>query len=313
MRKSFRRYHNIELSFAEGLVRKLAEGEIEFALEPAQVAQLLGVRLNEAKSMVMTFSDKSIINVLDLLAGLIVVSAASMQDKCRVLFEMIDFDQDGKIDGDEFACILIAAQLGASVLTSGDGVSCNDAAILRLCREAFEGAKDGLINSRTFTQYIVKKSGGADALIADAQEAFGSRYRSEDDLDAAEAEAEERERVEKEAREAAEAALRAEEERRKPKKPKEEEKINVSIAMFAVVPRLAKLLAFLGPDGNDLEDNVETIRGYIGTMRQIIIDAGKATLKPTEDFAPEKVDPKLLLKMVTAAQKKHSTLISEYM
>ena len=153
----FKRIQDYSLEDASALRIRYRDSDLDFGINASELATLLESKdIEEAKRMIFAFTDKTIISIVNLIGGAIACCNGEQSAKIEELFDVIDFDQNGKISRDELACLMIATQSGISKMT-GKGKIKTNAECEEFLTSAFKAVPsdgDGLMTKAPFATWL---------------------------------------------------------------------------------------------------------------------------------------------------------------
>ena len=158
---------NWRIDHARSLHKQFKDGAYDFGVDRDTFDRLLAEGVPAAADAAGTFwrkfdtNDSLLINVLELLSGVAVMSMGTVEEKIEFLFDVNDFNGTGSLSYDELVVLLYVCAAG-TVLVSGKGVLPEEHAMEAIADEAFVECDldiSGRIDRPAFTLWILDYMG----------------------------------------------------------------------------------------------------------------------------------------------------------
>jgi hypothetical protein len=183
---SFESAGDWRLEHVNALHKQFTDGNFDFGADEETFARFIAEALPSAAEAAPTLWRKfdttgcGIVNLLEVMSGLCVMSQASVQDKAAFLFSLNDFNDQQSLSYDEVVVMLYLAA-SSTVLVSGKGVLPEENAMESVADEAFVSA-DADLSSRlgfpSFQAWLVEFLGLSDETPTVGLREFLKRMRS---------------------------------------------------------------------------------------------------------------------------------------
>jgi len=145
------------------LKAEFARGNYDFGVDAPTFEQFLSEALPPARGAARGLwqrfdtTESGLVNLMEVMSGLAVMCASSVEAKIDLIFELNDFNAQGSLSYDELVLLLYLVAC-STVLTSGKGVLPEEHAMEAIADEAFVARNidlTGRINRTDFSTWII--------------------------------------------------------------------------------------------------------------------------------------------------------------